>query len=128
MQFGIYTPKMYSNTYIDYGMIHVMMDIMYAVVRESGRQFCLRVGEKVRIDDRGLSVGDQYNFSNILLYNDTEQKKLQVNPIGVVRAEVIAKTSIKTIAFYKTQRKNHKRKRGHRQHYAVLSIKSVDIQ
>lgn len=101
---------------------------MFAVVRTGGKQYKVAVGDVIRIEkiegDKGASV----KLDDILLVSDAGKTVVGTPTVkgAVVTAEVLGQDrNDKIIVFKKQRRKNHRRKKGHKQHVTVLRVTNI---
>lgn len=101
---------------------------MFAVVRTGGKQYTVAVGDVIRIEkiegDKGASV----KLDDILLVSDAGKVVVGTPTVkgAVVTAEVLGQDrNDKIIVFKKQRRKNHRRKKGHKQHVTVLRVTNI---
>ena len=101
---------------------------MYAIIADSGQQFKVEEGARVRIDYRDVKVGDAITFDQVLaVRNDAGLKLGRPTLKGAsVKAEVVAVTQGPKLVIQRLRRrKNSRRKTGHRQIYTEVEIKSI---
>jgi len=100
---------------------------MYAVFEDGSHQYKVKPGDLVRVDYRDGEKGARIEFGRVLLHVDgaaVEVGKPVVAGARVV-AELVDHPSEKiTIGKYR-RRKNYRRVKGHRQHYALVRIKHI---
>jgi large subunit ribosomal protein L21 len=104
---------------------------MYAVFKTGGKQYRVEQGEKLRVEKLPGSVGDQVTFGEVLLIGAGDGgDALKIGRPLVSGAKVEAKIveqglSKKIVVFKFRRRKNHRRKRGHRQPFTALEITGI---
>ena len=95
----------------------------YAVIEGCGRQYFVSVGDKVELDNEGLTSIDR------VLLVKTADKILIGEPLlagAKVELKFIgAQKAPKVISFKKKRRKGYRRKIGHRQQYFVYEVKDI---
>lgn len=102
---------------------------MYAIIQRKSRQTTVREGEVVEIDlDTELEPGAKVTFDEVLLVGN--EGKIQVGkPLlsgAKVTGEVVGVSrGPKLVVFRFKRRKNHRKKRGHRQSYTQVKITSI---
>lgn len=103
---------------------------MYAVISDRGRQARVRVGDVLRCDKNpAWNPGDAVTFDRVLLVSNEGDVKVGRPTVegASVTAEVLGETKgDKVIVFRFKRRKNVRVKRGHRQRYADLRVRSID--
>jgi large subunit ribosomal protein L21 len=102
----------------------------YAVIRTGGKQYRVSPGELLRVEALKGEVGSEIAFSEVLL--TAAEGAVQVGTPLVSGASVSARIvehgkEKKILVFKKKKRKNYRRRRGHRQHFTAVQIKSVNI-
>ena len=102
----------------------------YAVIRTGGKQYRVSPGELLRIESLTGEVGSEVSFSEVLL--TSADGSVQVGTPLVLGATVTARIvehgkERKIIVFKKKKRKNYRRKRGHRQHFTAVQIKTINF-
>jgi large subunit ribosomal protein L21 len=103
---------------------------MYAIIEDSGTQFKVTSGDRIRID-RQLAEGEKtVTFDRVLLVAGEGSPKLG-SPLvagATVAAEVLGLVHGPKIDIQKyKRRKGYHRKIGHRQAYTEVRIKSIDL-
>jgi len=100
----------------------------YAVVCTGGKQVRLVPGEAVRVEKLEGQVGDNVEFSEVLLVSDGEQTSIGTpfvegaKVVGVITAQG---RGPKITTFKKKRRKNYRRKLGHRQGYTEIRVEHI---
>ena len=100
---------------------------MYAVIRTGGKQYRVSEGDTLRVEKLAGDVGSTIKLGEVLLIGG--DKLVIGKPLvagASVSAEIVAQDRAKKIIVFKfRRRKNYRRKRGHRQPFTELKIKSV---
>jgi large subunit ribosomal protein L21 len=104
--------------------------LVYAVIMTGGKQYRVAEGEVVRVEDLGLEPGSEIDFQEVLLVK-TDEKTY----IGQPRIEGASVKGVieslgqgeKVLVFKYKKKKQHRRTRGHRQHYADVRIGKIHI-
>ncbi|MHC4393055.1 MAG: 50S ribosomal protein L21 [Planctomycetota bacterium] len=102
---------------------------MYAVLKDSGRQFTVRKGDRILIDRQGLEEGAQVRFEDVLMVGGEGETRIgtpQLEGAAVVGKVLGAEKGDKIVVFKKRRRKDSKRKNGHRQKYTAVEIESIE--
>ncbi len=103
---------------------------MFAVVRSGGKQFKVTEGMRIKVPTLPLKVGEEETLSEILLLSDGE-KKYSGSPIvrgAQVRVEVVRHgREDKRVIFKYNRRKDYHLKKGHRQGYTEVIVKSIVV-
>jgi len=102
---------------------------MYAIVETGGKQVTLTVDEKVFVEKIEANVGDTITLDKVLLVAGESLKYGTPYLSGVtVTCEVLRQGRAKKIIVFKYRpKKNEKTKRGHRQSYTQLLVKSINL-
>jgi large subunit ribosomal protein L21 len=100
----------------------------YAVIRTGGKQYRVSPGELLRVESLRGDVGAEISFSEVLL--TSADGAIQVGSPFVPGASVSARIvqhgkEKKILIFKKKRRKNYRRRRGHRQHFTAIQIKTI---
>ena len=100
----------------------------YAVVETGGKQYLVKVGDKVTVERPPGEVGKAVSLSAVLAISDGKQ--LEVGSPQLKAHKVAAKVvdqirAPKVVSFKKKRRKGYARKKGHRQEQTVLQIESI---
>jgi large subunit ribosomal protein L21 len=101
---------------------------MYAVIRDGGRQFTVREGDRILVDKKAAAAGEAVRFEDILLVGD--EKGAKIGTPSVAGAAVLGKVlgdrkGEKLVVFKYRRRKNSKRKHGHRQTYTAVLVEKI---
>lgn len=102
----------------------------YAVIRTGGKQYRVSPGELLRVESLAGTVGNEITFSEVLL--TAADGAVQVGTPLVSGSSVVARVvqhgkEKKILVFKKKRRKNYRRKRGHRQHFTAVQIKTINL-
>ncbi len=100
---------------------------MYAIFEDGSRQYRVEEGSLVTIDYREAKMGDQIDFSTVLLVGNEGATTIGQPYVtgAMVVAEVVGFPTVKTVAQSFRRRKASKRLRGHTQPHLRLKIKQV---
>ncbi|MBI3303245.1 MAG: 50S ribosomal protein L21 [Deltaproteobacteria bacterium] len=101
----------------------------YAVIRTGGKQYRVSPGELLRVESLTGEVGSEISFSEVLL--TSADGSVQVGAPLVPGASVTARIvqhgkEKKILVFKKKRRKTYRRKRGHRQHFTAVQVKTIN--
>ena len=104
---------------------------MYAIIRESGRQFKVEVGSEIQIDYReGLNKGDEIVFDDVLACRTDEKLLIGQPTLNVkVKASVYeAETKGPKLNVQKfTRRATYRKRNSHRQKYVTVKITAIEV-
>ena len=101
---------------------------MFAVIKTGGKQYRVAADEVVTVGKLVGEPGDAVTFDTVLMVTGEGAPKIGTSAVGglTVTGEVVEHTrGDKVVAFKKRRRKNSRRKRGHRQDYTLVRIKSI---
>lgn len=101
---------------------------MYAVIKTGGKQYRVKEGDVLKIEQLTAEVGSSVDFSEVLMITDGDKITCGSPFIAkaVVTAEVIEHARHKKIKIIKFRRRKHHMKRmGHRQNYTQIKITAI---
>ena len=101
---------------------------MYAVVKTSGKQYKVAVGEKLNVEQIPAELDSQIELTEVLMIADGD--KLTVGTPTIAGAKVVAKVvehgrGEKVRIFKMRRRKHYQKRQGHRQNYTRIEIVSI---
>ncbi len=102
---------------------------MYAIIEDGSHQFRVREGDRIQVDRRDGSPGDELVFPKVLFLGGGDGEP-QIGAPTLEGARVVARIvnqfKAKKIILQKfRRRKNMRRRNGHRQPYTMVQITSV---
>jgi large subunit ribosomal protein L21 len=102
---------------------------MLAVIKTGGKQYLVSPGQKIKIEKLETEEGKEVSFDKVLLLE--KSKKVEIGAPYVDGANVVAKVlkqgrGDKVIAFKFKAKKRYHKKKGHRQLFTEVEIKSID--
>lgn len=102
---------------------------MYAVIKTGGKQYRVKKGDVLKVEQLPLDVGSKVDFSEILMLADGDNilcGQPFVTDVSV-NAEVLEHGRHKKINIIKFRRRKHHMKRmGHRQNYTQIKITAIN--
>lgn len=100
---------------------------MYAVIETGGKQYQVKVGDKVRVEKLNVEEGDLVTFDRVLAIGGEEIKiGTPVVSGAKVEAKVLANGKGKKVITYKYKaKKNERTKKGHRQPFTLVEITNI---
>src|SRR4051812_9137954 len=101
---------------------------MYAVIRDGGRQFTVREGDRILVDRKNLQADAEVTFDQVLLVGDEKGAKIgkpTVAGAAVVGKVLGEKKGEKLVVFKMRRRKDSKSKKGHRQLYTAVKVQKI---
>ena len=101
---------------------------MYAVIKTGGKQYKVSEGEKVRIEKLSYDVNSEVEFTEVLMVvnnGDVKVGKPVVEGAKVVATVVANGKGDKVVSFKYKPKTGFHVKKGHRQPYTEVTIKSI---
>jgi large subunit ribosomal protein L21 len=103
---------------------------MYAIIKDRGKQYKVRVGEQHLIDLKAnAEVGETLEFSDVLVCSDEKSNStfgIENNKNTKVIAEVQGvKKGVKSMTIKFRRRKESMSRRGHREKYTQIRVKEI---
>lgn len=105
------------------------MSTKYAIVNVFGRQFKVKVGDKIQANYTESEVGTKLSFPEVFLVSTGAETKVGLPLLqgAKVTATVQGQIRADKVIVFKYLRKNKLKKwKGHRQPYTVLTIDSIE--
>jgi len=103
---------------------------MYAVIKTGGKQYCVAVGEKIKVEQIPADVGSQITFDQILMVGEGESSQIGTPVVAgaTVDASVLSHGRHDKIKIFKMRRRKHYQKhQGHRQNYTEIRIEAISF-
>ncbi|MGQ3684871.1 MAG: 50S ribosomal protein L21 [Candidatus Loosdrechtia sp.] len=103
---------------------------MYAIIKDRGKQYKVRVGERHLIDLKAnAEIGETLEFSDVLVCSDEKNSAtfgISNNKNAKVIAEVEGiKKGIKSMTIKFRRRKESMSRRGHREKYTQIKVREI---
>lgn len=101
---------------------------MHAVIKTGGKQYRVKEGDVLKIEQLPAEVGSIIDFPEILMITKDDQTTFGTPFIAKasVKAEVMSQGRHKKIRIIKFRRRKHHMKRmGHRQNYTEIKITAI---
>ncbi len=100
---------------------------MKAIIETGGKQYYVEEGTILYIEKTDDEVGSKIKFDNVLMVDGVFG--LPTVKGASVEGEVLKQGKAKKIIVYKyNQKKNYRRKQGHRQPYTKVEIKKIVVK
>ena len=100
---------------------------MKAVIETGGKQYDVEEGTVLYIEKLDAEAGEKIKFDKVLMANGTVGMPTLTG--AYVEAEVVKNGKGKKIIVYKyNQKKNYRRKQGHRQPYTKVEVKKIVVK
>ena len=99
---------------------------MYAIIETGGKQYKVSEGDIITVEKLAVEAGSEYKFDKVLVLAKEGDIKVGAPYVegAAVTASVIGDGKEKKVVVYKSKKGFHK-KRGHRQPFTKLQIKSL---
>jgi large subunit ribosomal protein L21 len=105
-------------------------EIVYAVIKSGGKQYCVSEGEVVRVEKLEAESGAPIEFKDVLLIK-TDDKTFIGKPLvegasvqGVLESQG---KDEKVLVFKYKKKKQYRRTRGHRQQHSEVRIEKINV-
>ena len=103
---------------------------MYAIIETGGKQYKVAEGDVITVEKLGVEAGTEFSFDKVVAVSD--DKNISVGTPYVsgasVLASVIGDGKAKKVIIYKYKsKKGFHKKKGHRQPFTKLEIKSIKL-
>jgi len=101
---------------------------VYAVIVSGGKQYRVSKGDLVELEELGVDSGTEVEFKDVLLVRTDDQTYIgQPLVAGAVVKGIVENRgkSDKVLVFKYKRKKQYRRTRGHRQHYAAVRISDI---
>jgi len=104
---------------------------MLAIIKTGGKQYIVSAEQKIKIEKLNKKEGEEITFDEVLLVE--KGKKVEIGTPKVSGAKVTGKVlsqgkNKKVIVFKYKPKTRYKKKTGHRQFYAEVEIRSIDLE
>ena len=101
---------------------------MYAVIKTGGKQYRIRVGEKLKVEQLEVESGSELIIDQVLMVADGDKISLGTPLVNgaKVSATVLGQGRHDKIRIFKMRRRKHYQKhQGHRQNYTEILITGI---
>lgn len=101
---------------------------MYAVIKTGGKQYRVKEGDILKLEQLTAEVGSSYDFVEVLMLSDGDKVTCGTPFVAnaVVKADIIEHARHKKIRIIKfRRRKHHMKQMGHRQNYTQVRITAI---
>ena len=102
---------------------------MYAVIKTGGKQYKVAAGEKLKVEQLAVGVGEQITIEQVLAVGAGADMQIGTPLVAgaSVVATVVSHGRHDKVRIFKMQRRKHYQKRqGHRQNYTEIEIGAVN--
>lgn len=101
---------------------------MYAVIKAGGKQYRIKVGEKLKVERFDAEAGSELVIDQVLMVADGDNVAMGTPLVegAKVNAKVIGQGRHDKIRIFKMRRRKHYQKhQGHRQNYTEIQITGI---
>jgi len=101
---------------------------MYAIIETGGKQYKVAEGDIITVEKLGVEAGQDFAFDKVLVLAKDGDVKVGAPYVegAAVTASVLGDGKAKKVIVYKYKpKKGFHKKRGHRQPFTKLQIKSI---
>ncbi|MBX3629287.1 MAG: 50S ribosomal protein L21 [Nitrosomonas sp.] len=101
---------------------------MYAVIKTGGKQYRIKVGEKLKVEQLDAENGSELVIDQVLMVADGDKVSMGAPLVSgaKVSAAVIGHGRHDKIRIFKMRRRKHYQKhQGHRQNYTEIQITGI---
>ncbi len=101
---------------------------MYAVIKTGGKQYRVKEGDVLKVEQLPVDIGNVIDFSEVLMISIDDKTTIGTPLVakGLVKAEVLSQGRHKKIKIIKfRRRKHHMKQMGHRQNYTEIKITAI---
>lgn len=101
---------------------------MYAIIETGGKQYKVAEGDVITVEKLGVEAGQEFTFDKVLVLAKDGDVKVGAPYVegAAVTASVIGDGREKKVIVYKYKpKKGFHKKKGHRQPFTKLQIKSI---
>ena len=101
---------------------------MYAIIKISGRQYCVTPDETLKVGKLNAEPGDDVVVTDVIMIADGDNTEIGTPLVDYkVRLEVIEHGRDRKLMTHRFVRLGGvRKKRGHRQHYSMVKVKSIE--
>jgi large subunit ribosomal protein L21 len=102
---------------------------MYAVIKTGGKQYKVVAGEKLKIEQLPVEVGQEITIDQVLAVGAGDQIRFGQPLVSgaSVTATVLSQGRHDKVKIFKMRRRKHYQKRqGHRQNYTEVQIQAIN--
>ena len=102
---------------------------MYAIIRTGGKQYCVAVGDTVKVETLEAEAGSEVTLNDVLLVAAEDGSIKAGKPVvegASVKATVLSHGRSDKVRIFKFRRRKHSMKSaGHRQNYTEVKITKI---
>lgn len=104
---------------------------MYAIIETGGKQYRVQEGDVITVEKLDVSAGDQITFDKVLVCGDGTNAVIGTPIVAAakVTGDVLENGKAEKVIIFKYKsKKDFRKKKGHRQPYTMIKIKSVSME
>ncbi len=101
---------------------------MYAVIKTGGKQYRIKVGERLKVEQLEVDSGSELIIDQVLMVADGDKVSMGTPLVNgaIVSATVLGQGRHDKIRIFKMRRRKHYQKhQGHRQNYTEIQITGI---
>lgn len=101
---------------------------MHAVIKTGGKQYRVKVGDVLKVEELLVEAGLTIDFPEVLMISEGDNVTVGTPFVinGLVKADVIEHGRHKKVKIIKfRRRKHHMKQMGHRQNYTQIKITAI---
>ena len=101
---------------------------MYAVIKTGGKQYRIKVGERLKVEQLEVDSGSELIIDQVLMVADGDKVSMGTPLVNgaIVSATVLGQGRHDKIRIFKMRRrKHHQKHQGHRQNYTEIQITGI---
>ncbi|MDO8633346.1 MAG: 50S ribosomal protein L21 [Candidatus Wildermuthbacteria bacterium] len=103
---------------------------MFAVIKTGGKQYIVTPGQKLKVEKLPVESGKEVLFEEVLLLEGEKELQLGTPVVkgAIVKGKVLQQGRGKKVVVFKFKnKKNQKKKKGHRQSFTEVEITSISL-
>ncbi len=104
---------------------------MLAVIKAGGKQYIVSPGQKIKIEKIEAKEGSEIVFDEVLLLEKNKKTEIGTPLIkgAKVTGKILSQGKAKKVIVFKYKAKTrYKKKKGHRQLFTEVEIKSINLE
>ena len=105
-------------------------EIVYAVIRSGGKQYCVSEGDVVRVEKLDFESGASVEFNEVLLVKTDGETYIGKPLVPGASVQGVLETQDKdetVLVFKYKKKKQYRRTRGHRQQHSEIRIEKIKV-
>ena len=101
---------------------------MLAIIKTGGKQYLVKPGDKIKVENLDAEVGKEVTLSEVLLYAEGEKIEIGTPLVkgSTIKVKVLKHGKNEKIIIFKYKpKKRYKRKIGHRQQFTEVEVLEI---